>query len=61
MFLRFQAKQLLLIAMIHRHLYRQDGVEVIAVPLHTVSINVTGVFHRDELPVRQLRDVLHYS
>ena len=59
--LRFQAKQLLLIAIIHRHLYWQDGVEVIAVPLHTMSINVAGALHRDELPVRQLRDVLHYS
>ena len=59
--LRFQAKQLLLIAIIHRHLYWQDGVEVIAVPLHTAFVNVAGALHRDELPVRQLRDVLHYS
>ena len=58
--LRFQAKQLLLIAIIHRHLYWQDGVEVIAVPLHTAFVNVAGALHRDELPVRQLRDVLHY-
>lgn len=58
--LRFQAKQLLLIAIIHRHLYWQDGVEVIAVPLHTAFVNVAGALHRDELPVRQLRDVLHH-
>ena len=58
--LRFQAKQLLLIAMLHRRLDWQDGVEVIPAPLHTASINVAGVFYRDELPVHQLCDVLHH-
>ena len=32
----------------------------IAVPLHTAFVNVAGALHRDELPVRQLRDVLHH-
>ena len=43
--LRFQAKQLLLIAIIHRHLYRQDGVEVIPVPLHAVLVDIGCVFN----------------
>ena len=45
--------------MIHRRLDWQDGVEVIAVPLHTVSVDVAGILHHNELSVRQLCDTLH--
>lgn len=47
--------------MIHCRLDWQDGVQVVAVLLHTMSVNVGGVLNSDELPVRQLRDVLHHS
>ena len=56
--LRFQAKLLLLPAIIHRCLYRQNGVEVVAVLLHTPPVNVSCVFDCDEQFVRQFRDVL---
>ena len=56
----FQSKHLLLVAMIHGHLDRQDGIEVIAVPFHALVVYVASVLHRDELFVRQLCDVLHH-
>ena len=47
-----QAKHLLLVAMIHYRLDRQDGVLIVAVPLHTMLVNIGCVFNRDELLVR---------
>ena len=57
----FQSEHLLLVAMIHRRLDWQDGVQVIAVLLHTMSVNVGGILNGNELPVRQLCDMLHHS
>ena len=56
-----QSKHLLLVAMIYCRLDRQDGVLIVAVPLHTMSVNVGGILNGNELPVRQLRNVLHHS
>ena len=55
-----QSKHLLLVAMIHRHLNWQNGVLVVAVPLHAVVINIVGVLNSDKPLILQLCDVLHY-
>ena len=47
--------------MIHRRLDWQDGVQVVAVLLHAVFVDVRGILDGNELPVRQFRDVLHHS
>ena len=57
----FQAIHCLLIKRVRRLLNRQDGVAVVAVPLHTFVIYVAGVSHRDELFICQCGDVLHHS
>ncbi len=57
----FQSKQLLLIAMLHRRLDWQDGVQVVAISFHPLFVDVGRVLHRDELPVHQLCDVLHHG
>lgn len=54
----FQVKLLLLAAIIHRCLYRQDGVEVVAVLLHTTHVNVGCVFDCDEQFAHQFYDAL---
>ena len=54
----FQVKLLLLAAIIHRCLYRQDGVEVVAVLLHTPPVNVGCVFDCDEQFAHQFYDAL---
>ena len=56
-----QPVHLLLVITVQRHLDGQDGVLVVAVPLHAVAIQVAGTFHRDELPVHQLCDMLHHG
>ena len=45
---------------VRRPLDGQDGVQVVAVPLHAVVVDVAGAFHGDILPFRQLVDVLHH-
>ena len=50
-----------MVAMIHGRLDRQDGVQVVAILLHAMSVNVGGILDGNELPVRQLCDVLHHS
>ena len=57
----FQAIHCLLIKRVRRMLNRQDGVAVVAGPLHTFVIHVAGVFHCDELFIHQCGDVLHHS
>ena len=57
----FQTIHCLLIELVRRLLNRQDGVAVVAVPLHTFVIHVAGVLHRDELFIHQCGDVLHHS
>lgn len=47
--------------MIHRRLDWQDGVQVVAILLHAMSVNVGGILDGNVLPVRQLCDVLHHS
>ena len=39
----------------------EDGVLVVAVPLHAVAVQVAGVFHSDELFLLQFCDVFHDS
>ena len=56
-----QPVHLLLVITVQRHLDGQDGVLIVAVPLHAVAVQVAGVFHSDELPVLQLCDVFHDS
>ena len=46
---------------IRRLLDGQDRVEIIAVPLHAVAVDVAGALHRDELFICQRRDVLHHG
>ena len=55
-----QSKHLLLVAMIHRQLNWQNGVLVVAVPLHAVVINIVGVLNSDKPLILQLCDLLHY-
>ena len=38
-----------------------DRVEIIAVPLQAVAVDVAGALHRDELPFCQFVDVFHHS
>lgn len=45
--------------MAHRRLNWQDGIEVIAVPLHAFVVCVAGALRRNELPVHQLYDVFY--
>ena len=56
-----QLEHLLLVITVQRHLDGEDGVLVVAVPLHAVAVQIAGVFHSDELPVHQLCDMLHHS
>lgn len=56
----FQSQHLLLVAMIHYRLDWQDGVQVVAVPLHAVVINIVGVLNSDKPLILQLCDVLHH-
>ena len=44
-----QLVHLLLVITVQRYLDGQNGVLVVAVPLHVVAVQVAGVFHRDEL------------
>ena len=57
----FQAIHCLLIKRIRCLTDGQNGVAVVAVPLHTFVIHVAGVLHCDELFVHQCGDVLHHS
>ena len=57
----FQTIHCLLIKRIRCLTDGQNGVAVVAVPLHTFVIHIAGVLHRDELFIRQCGDVLHHS
>ena len=57
----FQLEHLLLVITVQCHLDGQDGVLVVAVPLHAVAVQIAGVFHRDELLLLQFCDVFHDS
>ena len=46
--------------MIHRHLNWQNSVQIVAVPLHAVVINIVGVLYGDKLLIHQFCDVLHH-
>ena len=56
-----QLVHLLLVVTVQCDLDGQNGVLIVAVPLHAVVVQIAGVFHRDELPVHQLCDMLHHG
>ena len=56
-----QLVHLLLVITVQRYLDWEDGVLVVAVPLHAVAVQVAGVFHSDELFLLQFCDVFHDS
>src|SRR5699024_6210646 len=45
----FQLVHLLLVVTVQCDLDGEDGVLIVAVPLHAVAVQIAGVFHRDEL------------
>ena len=47
--LQFQMTELLLVERFYRSLHWKNGVEVVAVPLQPMSVEVLAVFHRGEV------------
>ena len=56
-----QLVHLLLVVTVQCHLDGEDGVLIVAVPLHAVAVQIAGVFHSDELSAFQLCDVFHHG
>lgn len=50
----FQSEHLLMVAMIHGRLDRQDGVQVVAILLHAMSVNVGGILDGMQVYMRYL-------
>ena len=46
--------------MVDGFLDRQDGVAVVAVPLHSLAVEIAGALYCDKLPVLQFGDVFHH-
>ena len=46
---QIQLAELPLMIGVHRQLRRQDRVEIVALPLHSVLVKVLAVLHDDEL------------
>ena len=47
--------------LVHCSLCRQDRVEVVALPLHSMLVEVAAVLHRNELLAQENRDTVNHG
>ena len=59
--IQLQLVELPLMELVHCRLCRQDRVEIIALPLHSMLVEVAAVLHRNELLAQENRDTVNHG